>query len=168
MADIQTNPNSSVNNRYLSFSLGAEEYGIPLLSVKEVIAMPDFTPIPYTPPYFLGIMNLRGQVISVMDLRKKFNIKPNPTAETAVIICDLKSICIGVVVDSINSVLMPQADEVSGKPEIHSAQNTDYITGVYRHEKALVLFLDIARTLNGEDHKAIAQAGGARDARKAA
>ena len=67
-------PNSMSNgpgDRYLSFNLGVEEYAVPLLAVREVIAMPEYTPVPYTPPYFLGIMNLRGQVISIMDLRQK-------------------------------------------------------------------------------------------------
>src|SRR4051812_41249332 len=100
-------------NRFLSFSLGNEEYGVPLLAVKEVIAMPEITPIPYTPSYFLGIMNLRGQVISVMDLRQKLGVKPSQSSETAVIICDLNSLSIGVVVDSINSVLNPVEAELS-------------------------------------------------------
>lgn len=58
--------------KFLGFSLGTEEYAIPLLSVKEVIALPEITPVPFSPPHFLGIINLRGQIISVMDLRKKF------------------------------------------------------------------------------------------------
>jgi purine-binding chemotaxis protein CheW len=142
-------------NRYLSFSLGVEEYAIPLLAVREVIAMPEYTPVPYTQPYFLGIMNLRGQVISVMDLRGKLGIKPKADAETAVIICDLNGMAIGVVVDSVNSVLNPHPDEVSDKPEIQSNRPTDYITGVYRKENALVLFLDIAKSLSVEDHAAV-------------
>lgn len=92
-------------NRYLNFSLGEEEFAIPLLSVKEVIAVPETTPIPHTPPHFLGIMNLRGQVISVIDLRKKFSINTKNTEETSVIILDLKNHFLGVVVDSVTSVL---------------------------------------------------------------
>jgi purine-binding chemotaxis protein CheW len=154
MSDVKL----EISDRYLSFSLGAEEYAVPLLSVKEVIGMPEFTAVPYTPPYFLGIMNLRGQVISVMDLRKKLGITSENPPETSVIICDLDSICIGLVVDSINSVLAPQKEEISAKPEIHSNRNTDYITGVYRNDKKLVLFLDIAGTLNVEDKKALQKA----------
>jgi purine-binding chemotaxis protein CheW len=145
-------------DRFLSFSLGSEQYAIPLLSVKEVIAMADLTAIPQTPPYFLGIMNLRGQVISVMDLRLKLGIKPVVGAETAIIICDLKSLVIGVVVDSINSVLAPKEGEVSDKPEVQSSKNTDYITGVYRFEKQLVLFLDIVKSLSVEDKLAVSKA----------
>ena len=149
-------------NRYLCFSLADEEYAIPLLSVREVIAVPEITPVPYTPPHFLGIMNLRGQVISVMDLRHKFNIKSKNSSETAVIICQFEGFSIGVVVDSVNSVLTPSAENLSPKPEMQSQKATDYITGVYRKEKRLVLFLDIAKTLNVDDHKAIS--GGLKNA----
>jgi len=144
--------------RYLGFSLGAEEYAIPLLTVKEVIAMPEITPIPQTPPYFLGIMNLRGQVISILDLRQKFNIKSQNTQETAVVICELGSLCIGVVVDSINSVLSPSEKDISEKPEIESKISTDYITGVFRKDKRLVLFLDVPKALSLEDKNAINKA----------
>jgi purine-binding chemotaxis protein CheW len=141
-------------DRYLCFSLGSEEFAIPLLSVKEVIAVPDVTPVPFTPTHFLGIMNLRGQVISVLDLRQKFGIKPNNSNETAVIICDLDPLCIGVVVDSINSVLAPASADISDKPDIQSDKSTEYILGVYRKDKRLVLFLDISKTLSVEDKKA--------------
>lgn len=142
-------------NRFLCFSLGSEEYAIPLLRVKEVIAVPDVTQVPFTPNYFLGIMNLRGQVISIMDLRQKFGIKSKEINETSVIICDLDHMSIGVVVDAINSVITPSPEEMAPKPDIQSSKTTDYITGVYRKEKRLVLFLDIAKTLTGEDQEAL-------------
>ena len=138
-------------DRYLSFSLGSEGYGIPLLSVKEVIAVPEITPIPFTPAHFLGIMNLRGQVISVIDLRAKLGIKPTATSETAVIICNMESLCLGVVVDSINSVIAPTPQEVSERPNVQSSKNTDFITSVYRKDKELILLLDIAKALDFED-----------------
>jgi purine-binding chemotaxis protein CheW len=141
--------------RFLSFSLGTEEYAVPLLAVREVIALPEFTPVPYTPSYFLGIMNLRGQVISIMDLRQKLGVKPGADTETAVIICDLNGMSIGVVVDSVNTVLNPDAADVSEKPEIQSNRPTDYITGVYRKDKKLILFLDLSKSLSLEDHAAV-------------
>ncbi len=148
--------NANANReRFLSFSLGSEEYAVPLLAVREVIALPEFTPVPYTPTYFLGIMNLRGQVISIMDLRQKLGIKPGLNTETAVIICDLNGASIGVVVDSVNTVLNPDSADVSDKPEIQSNRPTDYITGVYRKDKKLILFLDLSRSLSLEDHAAV-------------
>lgn len=148
----------NVNNRYLCFSLGNEEYAIPLLSVREVIALPEITPVPQSASYFLGIMNLRGQVISVIDLRNKLSIKPSEAAETAVIICDLNPNSIGVVVDSINCVINPAPDTISEKPEIQSQKNTDYIQAVYREKDKLILLLDISKTLSAGDHQAIARA----------
>lgn len=144
-------------NRYLNFSLGQEEYAIPLLVVREVIAMPEVTPIPFSPPHFLGIMNLRGQVISVIDFRTKLGIKPDASKETAVIICDLSSICLGMVVDSINQVISPAANELSEKPDLHTNKNSDYITHVYRRQESLVLLIDIAKAVGMKDMKIATQ-----------
>lgn len=144
-------------DRYLSFSLGQEDYAIPLLEVREVIAITETTSVPYAPPYFIGIMNLRGQVISVIDLRKKFAIKPKETSETAIIICDLGTVSLGVVVDSVNAVLLANASDISERPEIDNTKRTEFITGVYRKDDKLILLLDIAKALSLEDQKAIAQ-----------
>lgn len=143
-------------SRYLSFSLGNERFAIPLLSVKEVIAIPEVTPIPFTPAHFKGIMNLRGQVISIIDLRQKMNIKSQPTAESAVVICDLSPLCLGVIVDSVDSVLSLEENEIKPRPDIESKQNVDYIIGVVEREKRLVLLLEIARALSVDDMRSIA------------
>lgn len=160
--EIATTPDTASqmdsSERFIRFSLGEEEYAMPLLRVREVIAMPDITPIPQTPPYFLGIMNLRGQVITIIDLRTKLSIKPSNGAEVAVIICDLGSICIGVVVDSINAVLTPKAGEISDRPSMQGGKNSEYITGVYRKEQGLVLLLDVSKLLSVEDQGALAKA----------
>lgn len=140
--------------RYLCFSIGEEEFAIPLLDVKEVIAMPDITPVPYTPAHFLGIMNLRGHVISIIDLRNKFKIKPRENAETSVVICDFNGLQIGVVVDSVNTVLSPKPSEMAPKPEIQSQVSTEYITGIITKEKRLIIMLDVAKTLGAEDYAA--------------
>lgn len=142
-------------NRFLNFTLGEEEFAIPLLSVKEVIAVPETTPIPHTPAHFLGIMNLRGQVISVIDLRKKFSMTAKSTEETSVIILDLKTQFLGVVVDSVNSVLPIKTSEILEKPMIESSKSTEYITGVFRKNDHLVLLLDIFKTLSQEDKSAM-------------
>ncbi len=142
-------------DRFLCFTLGIEEYAIPLLTVREVIAMPEVTPVPNTPPHFLGIMNLRGQVISIMDLRQKLGIKSSPGSETAVIICEFNPVCIGVVVDSINSVVNPKPSEIAETPSINSQVKMDYITGVYQKDHHLLIFLNIAKVLNVEDYSAL-------------
>lgn len=151
-------------NRFLNFTLGEEEFAIPLLSVKEVIAVPETTPIPHTPPHFLGIMNLRGQVISVIDLRKKFSMTAKSNEETSVIILDLKSQFLGVVVDSVNSVLPIKNSEILEKPMIESSKSTEYITGVFRKNDHLVLLLDIFKTLSQEDKSAMQKSAPAKAA----
>ena len=141
-------------DRFLTFSLGAESSAIPLLQVKEVIALPEVTSVPQTPNYFLGIMNLRGQVITVLDLRTKLGIKPSENQETVVIICDLAPFSVGVVVDSVNSVLAATPEQISAKPEL-TGSKVESITGVYQAEDKLILILNIAQTLNLTDHAAV-------------
>jgi purine-binding chemotaxis protein CheW len=137
--------------RYLTFALAEEKFAMPLLNVKEVIAVPEITPIPQTPPYFLGIMNLRGQIITVMDLRVKLGLKAARTSETAVVICDLAPYTVGVVVDSVLSVLAAAQDRISPKPEL-TGNKAEFIYGVYQSENELTLLLDLPKTLNLADH----------------
>lgn len=138
-------------NRFIEFSLGAEDYAIPLLMVREVISVPETTPIPKSPSHFLGIMNLRGQVISVVDLRKKLKVDSKKDKEEAVIIVDIGSMNIGVVVDSINKVLAFAPSDVCDMPEVESQVNTQYIFGVYKKESSLTVLLDIAKVLDLKD-----------------
>lgn len=139
------------NLRYLCFDLGQEEFCIPLLSVREVLGMPEFTPIPQTPPHFLGIMNLRGQVISVIDLRIKMGIKAMPSEETAVVILDFGSFSLGMVVDRVNSVTEIPAVAAADKPVLDSSKAKDYIVGVYKKNDHLILILDISKALSVEE-----------------
>ncbi len=153
-------PVSGDIQRYLAFSLGTEEYAVPLLSVKEVIAIPEVTSIPSAAAHFLGIMNLRGTIISIIDLRTKLGIKSERTSETAVIICDLETVCLGVVVNCVNSVLALREGDIHPKPEVQSSKKTDYIRGVTRKQDKLVLLLDIAKALDVADQKTLQQMQG--------
>lgn len=141
----------STTERFLCFNLNSEEYGIPLLSVREVIGLPEFTPVPYTPNYFSGLMNLRGQVLSCIDLRTKLGMKPIKSEEEAVVICDINGTQLGITVDMVNSVLVADKQEISPKPEIESGKSSEYITGVFRKEKRLVLLLDITKLFGKDD-----------------
>jgi len=140
------------NLRYMEFNLGVEKFAIPLLLVKEVIRKPELTPIPNAPSHFKGIMNLRGQVISIVDLRKKLKIKTEEsTQEEAVIIVDLKTIQMGVVVNSINSVLSFEKSEVSDVPELSTQVSAKYICGVYHKDNNLTILIDIYNILDVKD-----------------
>lgn len=140
-------------SRFLTFSLNGEQYAVPLLKVKEVIALTETTPVPYSPAHFKGIMNLRGQVISVIDLRMKMKMpKVDASSETAIIILDLEPLSLGVIVDSVESVLAVAKEEIQPPPDV-GGKDTAYISGVTRKEKRLILLLDIEKTLSVEDLK---------------
>ena len=142
----------SGENKYLIFALGDESYGIPLLEVKEVIAVPETTPLPFTPKHFRGIMNLRGQVISIIDLREKFHIPTESDEASAVIICDIDPFCIGVVVDSVVSVLNATKAIFSQKPEIERYKAHDYVENMCQHNEQLILLLNLRKALIDEQH----------------
>jgi len=143
---------------FLEFDLGSESYGVKLLAVKEVITVPETTPLPNGPSYFKGIMNLRGQIISIVDLRKKLGIKSKDTVdEEAVVIMDFDGVSIGLIVDSINKVLNFNLSELVEIPEVQSQVNSRFIHGVYRGEEKLTLVLDLAKIFNLNEIKEMTQ-----------
>ncbi len=153
---MSTTDNNAVDSlksgRFLCFSLGKERFAIPLLQVKEVIANTETTNIPQAPAYFKGIMNLRGQVISVIDLRSKLKVgKVETTPETTIVILDVNSLSLGVIVDSVNSVTAYDAEDISNPPDHDSSVKTDYIVGVAREKDHLTLILDLRKALNTDD-----------------
>ncbi|WP_141731867.1 chemotaxis protein CheW [Oligoflexus tunisiensis] len=139
-------------DRHLIFVLGTEEYSVPLLKVKEVIEVPDITPVPHTPPHYLGIMNLRGQVISIIDLRLKLKgVRQELEKKTAVIILDFEAFSLGIAVSTVTRVLALTEEEIKKTPTMESTENLDYIMGVVHRDKKLILLLDISKALNVED-----------------
>lgn len=140
--------------KYLCFDLGQEEFAIPLLSVKEVLALPDTTPVPQAPSHFVGIMNLRGSIVSILDLRLKLGYKSEKTEQASVIIMDIEGLNLGVVVDRVNSVIAFTQDQMSPRPETGLDRSANYITGVYRKSDKLIILLDLGRALSIEDRAA--------------
>jgi purine-binding chemotaxis protein CheW len=149
----------SVGERFLCFTLGAQEYGIPLSAVKQVIGVPEFTPIPEAPSYFVGITNLRGKVIATLDLAKKFSIANKPTSDRATIILNSGSQNIGVIVDSVNHVVTPDHKDLSPRPDCDPNVRTEYIISVYRRDGVMILLIDIANALGIADWDLIRSRG---------
>jgi purine-binding chemotaxis protein CheW len=141
----------SETKRYLCFNLGKEEFALPLLTVKEVIGMPDLTPIPQMPPHFLGMMNLRGNVITVLDLRNKMGIKPQLSEEQTVIILELGHLHLGCVVDCVNSVMNLTDDQILEKPHMENTKTSQSIIGVIKKSESLILLIDVAKALSIDD-----------------
>ena len=142
-------------NRFIEFTLGAHDYAIPLSMVREVISVPDTTPIPMSPAHFLGFMNLRGQVISIVDLRLKLKVETSKDIEEAVIIVDIAGMNIGDVVDSINKVLAFSSEEVTEVPEVEGDNHSQYTFGIFKKEHSQTTLLDIAKVLDLKDMEAI-------------
>lgn len=135
--------------RFLEFSLGTESYAVELLHVREVITPPELTPIPKSPAHVLGLMNLRGLVLTVVDLRKKLNIQPGQDqTQSSVIIFDLGDRLLGGQVDSIHRVVAVPNESIRPVPEAESSVVTQNLKGVIQGSDKLTLWLDVQRLLS--------------------
>jgi len=142
--------------KYLTFSLDTEEYGIGILKVKEIIGMMRITPVPQTPEFVKGVINLRGKVIPVIDLRLRFGMESIEYSErTCIIVVEIQSasgrIPIGIVVDSVSEVLNIKGSDIEETPTFGTKLETDYILGMAKMGGGVKILLDIDRILNAED-----------------
>ena len=144
--------------QYLSFALGDEQYGIDILRVQEIKGYSGITPIPNTPAHIRGVMNLRGTVIPVVDLRAKFHLETRAYDKfTVIIVVTVGARIIGLVVDGVSDVLDISRSEIRPAPELGQADNTRFISGMVHVGERLVVLLDIAMLL-AEDSLAEAAA----------
>ncbi len=142
--------------KYLTFNLAKEEYGIGILKIKEIIGMMPITSVPQTPHYVKGVINLRGKVIPVLDLRVKFDIDAmDYTERTCIVVVEIEgttgTILIGVVVDSVSEVLNIKGDDIDKTPAFGARINTDYILGMAKIEGNVKILLDIDRVLGAQE-----------------
>ncbi len=142
--------------KYLTFTLADEEYGIGILKIKEIIGMMPVTTVPQTPEFVKGVINLRGKVIPVMDLRLKFGMKLiDYTNRTCIIVVETEgnagTIQIGVVVDSVSEVLNIKNDDIENTPAFGARLDTDYILGMAKMEGGVKILLDIDRVMGSEE-----------------
>jgi purine-binding chemotaxis protein CheW len=149
--------------KYLTFSMADEEYGISILKIKEIIGMMPITPVPQTPEFVKGVINLRGKVIPVMDLRLRFGIEAiDYTERTCIIVVEIAgpsgTVMIGIVVDAVSEVLNIKGEDIENAPTFGSRLNTDYILGMAKMEGAVKILLDIDRVLSAAEVAALKQA----------
>ncbi len=149
-------PSDSVRSsqKNLIFSLDSEKYGVPLSTVKEVIGMTNITPIPHVPEFFKGLINLRGKIISVIDLRLKLGLNSTgyKAKQTSIIITDVNNLTIGTIVDDVEEVVGFSEDQIETDLDIASSIQREFIDGVAKaSNNALVLLLDIRKVLNEEE-----------------
>ncbi len=143
--------------KYMTFKVASEEYGVAILKVRELIGLMDITHVPQTPPWVRGVINLRGKVIPVADLRVKFSMAPTEsTDQTVIIVVQLVSSAgvsiMGVLVDEVLEVLDIRAHQIEPPPSFGSAStDTNFILGVGKSEKRVIFLLDIDAVLAPED-----------------
>ncbi len=142
--------------KYLTFSLDNEEYGIGILNVKEIIGMIPITMIPRMPAYVKGVINLRGKVIPVIDLRLKLSMKEAEyTERTCIIVVEISGasgqVLLGIIVDSVAEVLNVKEADIEDTPSFGAKLETEYILGMAKIGGRVKILLDIDRVLSGEE-----------------
>lgn len=150
--------------KYLTFKLAEEEYGLEILKVQEIIKMMSITHVPRTPAFVRGVINLRGKVIPVIDLRLKFSMEAKETTDkTCVIVVQVargdESVTIGIIVDEVSEVLDIAAQEIEAAPAFGSDIDTKFILGMAKTRDGVKILLDIDKVLSGEEIAAVASVG---------
>ena len=149
--------------KYLTFSLALEEYGIGILKVKEIIGMLPITSVPRTPEFVKGVINLRGKVIPVIDLRSKFDMKSiSYNDRTCIIVVEINAsqstVLIGIVVDTVSEVLNIKEDEIEETPAFGTKLDTRYILGMAKQDGGVKILLNIDKVLSSDEMTAFQDA----------
>ncbi len=142
--------------KYLIFHLGAEEYGVPIQSVKEIIRIMDITTIPKMPVFLKGVINLRGKIIPIMDLRLKFGFDEREyNSRTCIIVAEIATADskrqMGVVVDAVSEVLNIQKSEIEPPPQYDAGSDVEFLIGMGKVKGKVILLVDIQNVLDHGD-----------------
>lgn len=153
-AEAQTRVDRS--GKYITFALDGEEYGIPILNVREIIGMMKITPVPRMPEFVLGVVNLRGKVIPVIDLRSRFGLDYRDfDARTPIIVGEIDAdgniMQIGIVVDAVSEVIQVTNGNVEETPSFGVDVDTKFILGIAKVEGGIKTLLDLDKVLTGAD-----------------
>lgn len=149
--------------KYLTFRVASEEYGLQILKVREIIGLMEITPVPRTPSFVRGVINLRGRIIPVISLRSKFDLPSvEDTEETCIIVVDVRRnnnvIQMGIVVDSVSEVLDISGADIDATPAFGTSCDTEYILGMAKAKGSVKILLNIERVLTDGDLEAIVDA----------
>jgi purine-binding chemotaxis protein CheW len=136
--------------KFLTFSLAEEEYGLEIMKVREIIGIMDITAVPQMPHHVKGVINLRGKVIPVVDLRLKFDMEPAAYTEaTCIIVVDVGTL-VGIIVDTVQEVLDIDAEQVDPPPPLGASVDTTFILGMGKVKDDVKILLDVDKVLNDE------------------
>jgi purine-binding chemotaxis protein CheW len=146
-----THPSASAG-QYLTFRLSDRAFGVPVSSVREINRMTDITPVPRTPEFISGVMNLRGKIVPVVDLRIKLGLgSQSATRNTCIVVIESESRLMGVIVDAVSSVIELQASQIEPAPSLGDTERYRYLIGMGKVEQDLVILLDVAATLSPQE-----------------
>jgi purine-binding chemotaxis protein CheW len=136
----------------VSFRLGGEEYGVNIAQVQEIIRMVEITHVPRAPHFMEGVINLRGQLIPIIDLRTRFGMpRIDPTKSTRIVVTEIGNKRVGIVVDSVSEVLNIPVENVEDAPEMVAGVGTEYIQGVGKLGERLIIMLDLSKVISTEE-----------------
>ncbi|GAB7078464.1 chemotaxis protein CheW [Megalodesulfovibrio paquesii] len=140
----------------VTFSIGDEEFGVDILKVQEIIRTMEITKVPRAPEFVEGVINLRGKVIPILDLRKRFGLSSREhDKHTRIIVIEINNMIVGFVVDSVSEVLRIPASTVEPPPPVVAGLESEYISGVGKLEDRLLILLDLDRLLSREEKSAL-------------
>jgi len=146
------------DNEFLTFRLGTEEYGIDILKVQEIRGWEKPTVIANTPGFIKGVINLRGAIVPIVDLREKFGLgTPSYDSSTVVIILDVARRVIGIVVDAVSDVITLAGQQIRPAPQFDAALDTRFITGLGTVGERMLILADIERLMTGRDMQLVDQ-----------
>ena len=150
--------------KYLTFRLAEEEYGLEILKVQEIIEMLEITRVPRVPDYVRGVINLRGKVIPIVDLRLKFGMPAQQTSrKTCIIVVRVQrgdsSVIMGIIVDEVSEVVEISAEEIESAPAFGTQMDTTFILGMAKTKDSVKILLDIDKVLSADEVDALARAG---------
>ena len=138
---------SSRAGKYLTFYLEAEEYGLEILKVQEIIGVLPITRVPRMPSFVKGVINLRGKVISIVDLRAKFGMDASTTGESCIIVVQVRGVQLGILVDRVSEVKAIKGEEIADAPSFGTEVDTEFLLGIAKGAGRVTLLLDIDRVL---------------------
>lgn len=164
MNELQTNDQSNSRDdgqirstdvvlQLVTFSLLSEKFGVPILDVQEIIRMTEITPVPQAPGFVEGVINLRGQIIPVVDLRKRFGLQANDQdSNTRIVVIEVHSNVLGLIVDSVSEVLRIPHDTVAPPPAlVANSIGAEYIKGISHYQDEMIILIDLKRVFSSDE-----------------
>ncbi|MDD4568962.1 MAG: chemotaxis protein CheW [Tepidanaerobacteraceae bacterium] len=144
--------------QFVEFKIGEEEYGVDILQVKTIERMMPITRVPKAPKFVEGVINLRGEIVPIIDLKKRFDLPPNEiTDNTRIIIVSVDDLTVGMIVDSATEVVQLPQEAIEPAPSITGSIDANYLDGVGKFEGRLLILLNVAKLLKPQEISQLAQ-----------